>query len=131
VRRVRCVGAVVRDAEGRRLMVQRGHEPAAGTWSVPGGRVEPGESEHEAVVREVKEETGLVVRPHALVGRVERPGPDGTVYDIGDFAAELVSGHLSAATDATDVRWVDESELSTLRCSPGLLDSLRAWGQLG
>jgi ADP-ribose pyrophosphatase YjhB (NUDIX family) len=128
--RVRCVGAIVRDGRRRLLMVRRGHEPAAGTWSVPGGRVEPGESDGDAVVREVREETGLVVRPGALVGRVERAGPNETVYDIRDYAAEVVTGRLSAATDAADARWVEESELPALRCSPGLLETLRAWGQL-
>jgi 8-oxo-dGTP diphosphatase len=128
--RVRCVGAIVRDARGRLLMVRRGHEPAAGTWSVPGGRVEPGESDTDAVVREVREETGLVVHAGELVGRVQRPGPDGTVYDIADYAAEGVSGRLAAATDATDARWVEESELAGLPCSPGLIDTLRSWGLL-
>jgi 8-oxo-dGTP diphosphatase len=128
--RVRCVGAIVRDARGRLLMVRRGHEPAAGTWSVPGGRVEPGESDADAVVREVLEETGLVVRAGEPIGRVQRPGPDGSVYDIVDYAAEVVSGRLTAATDAADARWVEESQLAGLRCSPGLIDTLRSWGQL-
>ena len=128
--RVRCVGAIVRDARGQLLMVRRGHEPAAGTWSVPGGRVEGGESDADAVVREVREETGLVVRAGELVGRLERPGPDGSVYDIADYAAEVVSGRLAAATDASDARWVEESELAGLGCSPGLIETLRSWGQL-
>ncbi|MDQ4086013.1 MAG: NUDIX domain-containing protein [Actinomycetota bacterium] len=128
--RVRCVGAIVRDGRGRLLMVRRGHEPAAGTWSVPGGRVEPGESDVDAVVREVREETGLVVRVGALVGRVQRAGAHETVYDIHDYAAEVVAGRLCAATDAADARWVGEAEMAGLRCSPGLVDTLRAWGVL-
>ena len=103
---VRCVGAIVRDDQGRLLMVQRGHAPSAGTWSVPGGRVESGESDADAVVREVREETGLEVRPNELVGHVERPGPGGVVYDIFDYAADVVSGQLTAGTDAADARWV-------------------------
>ena len=130
--RVRCVGAIVRDGDGRLLMVQRGREPAAGTWSIPGGRVEPGESDADAVRREVLEETGLRVRPAALVGRVERDGPHGSVYEIFDYAADLEPGSLdvpAAATDAADARWVAPAELPGLACSPGLLDSLRAWQQ--
>jgi 8-oxo-dGTP diphosphatase len=50
---VPCVGAVVHDGQGRLLLVRRGHAPSAGLWSVPGGRVEAGESEVEAVVREL------------------------------------------------------------------------------
>src|SRR4051812_35800604 len=51
--RVPCVGAVVTDAEGRLLLVQRANEPGRGLWSIPGGRVEPGETARQAVVREV------------------------------------------------------------------------------
>ena len=70
--RIPCVGALIYDAAGRLLLVQRGREPARGSWSIPGGKVEPGESPHAAVVREVWEETGLDVEPLALVGTVER-----------------------------------------------------------
>ena len=57
---VPCVGALAYDAEGRLLLIRRRNEPGRGLWSVPGGRVEPGESDAEAVVREMAEETGLV-----------------------------------------------------------------------
>jgi len=127
---VRCVGAIVRDDRGRLLMVRRGHEPSMGTWSVPGGRVEPGESDADAVVREVREETGLEVRPGGLVGHVERPGPGGVVYDIYDYAAHVLSGRLSAGTDAADARWVSGEELPALECSPGLVEELHSWGVL-
>ena len=56
---VRCVGAVVHDAAGRLLMVRRANEPGRGQWSLPGGRVEPGESDASALARELREETGL------------------------------------------------------------------------
>ena len=131
--RVRCVGAIVRDEGGRLLMVRRGHEPAAGTWSIPGGRVEPGESDADAVRREVLEETGLRVRPGALVGRVERDGPAGSVYEIFDYAADLEPGTPAApvaATDAAEARWVGAAELPGLGCAPGLLDALRTWRQV-
>jgi len=127
---VRCVGAIVRDDLGRLLMVRRGHEPSAGTWSVPGGRVEPGESDADALVRELHEETGLQVRPRDLVGHVQRPGPGSVVYDIYDYAADVVSGQLSAGTDAADARWVSAEELPTLECSPGLVEELHSWGVL-
>jgi len=80
---VACGGAVGHDAEGRLLLIRRGHAPSAGLWSVPGGRREAGESEAEAVGREVAEETGLRVRPDRVLGRVRGDGDGGasTVTD--------------------------------------------------
>ncbi len=63
--RVPCVGAIITDPAGRLLLIKRGHEPEAGRWSVPGGRIEPGESDEQALVREVREETGLTVTARA------------------------------------------------------------------
>src|SRR5438128_1137248 len=68
-----CVGAIVKDSRGRLLLIRRGHEPGAGLWSLPGGRIEPGETDAEALVREMLEETSLTVEPGPLVGRVRRP----------------------------------------------------------
>src|SRR5712691_10819704 len=70
VRRIPCVGAVIKDDAGRLLLIKRGHEPGKGLWSVPGGRVEAGETDQEALVREVREETGLVVTAGPLIGSV-------------------------------------------------------------
>jgi 8-oxo-dGTP diphosphatase len=124
---VRCVGAVVRDAGGRLLVVRRGRPPEAGRWSLPGGRVEPGESDAAAVARELREETGLLVTVGDLVGRVERAGPHGQVYDIHDYAAEVAGGRLNAGDDAADVRWVTAAELRALPTSSGLVEALADW----
>jgi ADP-ribose pyrophosphatase YjhB (NUDIX family) len=128
---VPCVGAVVVDAAGRLLLIRRGHAPSAGLWSVPGGRVEAGESLTEAVVREVREETGLAVRPGAVVGRLSIPG-GGVVYDVTDFACELVGPPADpvAGDDAADVLFADPATLEGLACTPRLLETLRAWGAL-
>ena len=75
---IRCVGAVVFDPFGRLLLVKRGHEPEKGKWSLPGGRVKPGETDEAAVQREIQEETGLSVIVGPLVGRICRPAPKGT-----------------------------------------------------
>ena len=91
-----CVGAIIRDAAGRLLLIKRGHDPEAGRWSLPGGRVEPGESDAQALVREMREETGLIVQPGPLVGAVERPGPGGSVLEIRDYAATVMGGTLSS-----------------------------------
>lgn len=127
---VPCVGAVVVDRAGRLLLVQRGQPPQQGTWSLPGGRVEPGEAETDAVVREVAEETGLAVRVGRLAGRVLRAGPRGAVYDIADYLCQVTGGDLRAGDDAADVRWVAPAELATLTLSTGLLDALNEWGVL-
>jgi 8-oxo-dGTP diphosphatase len=128
--RVPCAGAIVFDATQRLLLIKRGRPPAQGSWSVPGGRCLPGESDEAACVREVGEETGLAVRVLRPAGRVERDGPSGTVYDIADFVCEVVGGSLVAGDDADDVRWATHAELAGLRLAPGLLDTLSAWGLL-
>ncbi len=133
-RRVDCVGAVVVDGDGRFLMIRRGKEPDIGCWSVPGGRVEPGETDPEAVVREVLEETGLTVRAGAPVGSVERDGPDGVRYVIRDYRCHPEPGAdldgVRAGDDAADVGWFTEDGLRALRCTPLLLETLADWGLL-
>ena len=91
-----CVGAVVTDEQGRLLMIKRGHEPGAGLWSIPGGRIEPGETDAEALVREMLEETGLTVEVGRLLGTVQRPGLGGAVIDIRDYVATVTGGTLAA-----------------------------------
>jgi 8-oxo-dGTP diphosphatase len=128
---VACVGAVVLDSRGRLLLVRRGHEPGRGLWSVPGGRVEPGESVAAAVEREVREETGLAVRAGAEVGRVRVPGP-GVVYDVVDLACTLLDPGATpvAGDDADAVTFADAADLERLTCTPRLLETLRGWGAL-
>ena len=126
-----CVGAVVKDAQGRLLLIKRGHEPGAGLWSLPGGRIEAGETDAEALVREMLEETGLRVEPGRLLGSVKRPGRDGDVIDIRDYAATVVSGTLRAGDDAADARWVSVADLGSLAVTEGLIEALTAWRVLG
>jgi 8-oxo-dGTP diphosphatase len=128
--RIRCVGAIVTDGDGRLLLVKRGHEPEAGRWSLPGGRVVPGESDPQALVREVREETGLWVEPGRLVGAVERPAPGGAVFDIYDYAASVSGGVLVAGDDAADVRWVHPRDIDHLTLTSGLAGTLAEWGVL-
>ncbi|MCW2549762.1 MAG: hydrolase [Mycobacterium sp.] len=117
---VRAVGAVITRADGLLLLIKRGNEPGRGLWSLPGGRIEPGESDVAAVAREVLEETGLVVTVGALAGRVQRGR-----YDISDYFATVVSGELAAATDALDAVWDNPRARVT---TPGLVEALASWG---
>ncbi|SRR5216683_1370612 len=125
--RIPCVGGVVKDLEGRLLLIKRGHEPGAGLWSLPGGRTELGESDATALVREMLEETGLTVTPGPLAGAVERPGRNGTILEIRDYYATVTGGTLKAGDDAADARWVDPAELDDLPLTPGLLEALTEW----
>ncbi|KZB82393.1 NUDIX hydrolase [Amycolatopsis regifaucium] len=123
---VRCVGGIVHDEHGRILLIRRANEPGRGLWSVPGGRVEPGESDEAAVIREMREETGLNVTPGTLVGNVRR-GP----YDIHDYACSVTGGTLRAGDDADDARWIDARTLIELdehgRLAELLFVTLRDW----
>jgi mutator protein MutT len=118
-----CAGAVVRDDAGRLLLVRRGREPGAGRWSLPGGRVEPGETPAAAAAREVAEETGLVVTVGALLATV----PIGS-YVVHDFAATVTGGELRAGDDASDVRWCSLADAALLPLTDNLLDELRRMG---
>ncbi|MGD0732109.1 MAG: NUDIX hydrolase [Terracidiphilus sp.] len=118
------VGAVIVQ-EGRVLLVRRGAEPLKGQWSLPGGMLELGEGLLDAVVREVKEETGLTVEPVELIELLDRIHRDGERvrfhYVLADYLCRLVSGTLQAASDADAARWVERAEWnshSALRLDP-------------
>jgi 8-oxo-dGTP diphosphatase len=133
-RRIECVGAVVRDPTGRILLVRRGRPPGVGLWSIPGGKVEPGESLQEATRREVLEETALEVFVGRYVGTVERPALDGDVFVIHDFTAEPAPGSqpdgVRAGDDAAEVGWFSPAELRALSAVSGLVEALEDWGVL-
>ena len=125
-----CVGAIAVDND-RLLLVRRGNQPGAGSWSVPGGRVEPGETVGEAVVREVREETGLEALCGPLLGWVERIGDDHH-FVILDFVVEILDpAEPTAGDDAADAAWiplVDVAEMTDL--VEGLAEFLHEHGVL-
>ncbi|MFZ6002570.1 MAG: NUDIX hydrolase [Actinomycetota bacterium] len=124
---VLAVGAVVVD-DDRLLLVLRGSGPAAGFWSVPGGKVEPGEALAEAVTRELREETGLEGVCGPLLGWVERID-DAWHYVILDFEVTLVGDDQpQAGDDAADVAWVELHEVAELPLAEGLAEFLHDHG---
>lgn len=117
------MGAVVVDDE-RLLLVRRGHGPAAGTWSVPGGRIEAGETVQEAVVRELLEETGIEGVCGELIGWAERID-DGHHAVILDFSVTLLeAAEPVAGDDATEARWVPLWDVAEMNLAPGLAEFL-------
>ncbi|MEW9529243.1 NUDIX hydrolase [Microbispora sp. NPDC049125] len=131
MRLIRCVGAIVVDQDARILLVRRGRPPGAGLWSLPGGRVEPGETDEQALRRELREETGLDVTAGPLAGTVQRPGPGGVTYDIHDYLAAFTAGPLVPGDDAADARWWPLADLVRLPLTDGLAEALGEWGITG
>ena len=115
------MGAVVL-LDGRVLLVRRGNEPLHGRWVIPGGTVELGETLEEALVREVEEETGLVVRPREVLLVFDRIQRDqGRVqyhYVIIDYLCEYVSGTPRAGSDAEAVAVVSPEDLDAYDLPP-------------
>jgi ADP-ribose pyrophosphatase YjhB (NUDIX family) len=118
---------VVFDSARRLLLIQRTNEPGRGRWSVPGGRVQAGETDHHAVIREVAEETGLEVKIVRRAGVVQRYEPGGAVFDIHDYVCLVTGGTLRAGDDADDARWCDAETLARLPIVEGLVDALTEW----
>lgn len=121
------------DTQGRLLLVQRANEPGRGLWSIPGGRVEPGETDAAAVVRELLEETGLRVAVGRLAGIVTRPAASG-LYEIYDYECQVIEGELVPGDDAAEAVWIDLATFTTLErtnlLTDGLAPTLRDWDML-
>ena len=121
--------AIFRD--GRVLIVRRAQPPARGLYTLPGGGVELGETLAEAVVREVREETGLRIAPLGLAGYREAIGRDeaGQVerhFVILPFAARFIAGEISLNHELAEAHWLMRAELAGLQTTEGLADIVAA-----
>ncbi|MCP5027181.1 MAG: NUDIX hydrolase [Actinomycetia bacterium] len=107
------------------LLIRRGQGPAAGEWSVPGGRVEFGESVYEAVIRELREETGLEATCGGLVGWVERISNDHH-FVIMDFTVHITDpgARPVAGDDAAEAEWIDLDRVTDLNLVAGMAEFL-------
>ena len=105
VPRVGCGAAIVRD--GRLLLVKRLRPPEAGSWSLPGGKVEFGERLVEAVAREIREEIGVAIALERLLGVVEMVGLDDQHWVSPIYLATIVAGEpcVCEPTKHEDIAW--------------------------
>jgi len=111
---VPCVGVVCLRGDAV-LLIRRGKPPRRGEWSLPGGRIEPGERATEAALRELREETGVEARITGLVDVVDGLFPEaGRHYVLIDYAAEWLAGEPVAGDDAAEARFVPLAEVGAL-----------------
>ena len=111
---VPCVGVVCLRGDAV-LLIRRGRPPRQGEWSLPGGRIEPGERATEAGLRELREETGVEARITGLVDVVDGLFPEaGRHYVLIDYAARWVSGEPVAGDDAAEARFVALDQVAAL-----------------
>src|SRR5579862_2424925 len=113
------VGAVIWNDYGEVLLIRRLNPPRRNEWSLPGGKVEPGEPLRAALVREVREETGLAIEIVGLIGVAEliddeAAGGGGKHYVLVDFCARSLSSEAVAASDAAEARWYTLAEIDAL-----------------
>ncbi len=119
------VGAIILHRD-RILMAQRGKEPLKGWWSLPGGALETGESLKDAVCREVREETGLEVRPLGVLEIFERiirdaAGRPEYHYVLIDYMCRITGGTPRPGDDVCSVEWVPRKQLRNLQITEGTL----------
>jgi len=129
-----AVGAIVLE-KGELLLVRRDTDPGRGEWTLPGGKVEWGESLTEACAREVREETGIEIDVEGLAGIAERivPDDDGEIrwhFVIHDYWAKPRTRDVVAGSDVSDARWVGVDALGDLKLTTGLYEFLHDRGAL-
>ncbi|MGA2575555.1 MAG: NUDIX hydrolase [Bryobacteraceae bacterium] len=119
------IGALIFNRD-KILLVERGKEPLKGYWSLPGGVLETGETLEQGVIREVREETGLEVKPLKVLEIFERIMRDANGdaeyhYVLIDYVCRITGGSLRAADDASRAAWVPRRLLATYQITTGTL----------
>ncbi len=120
------MGAVIVGPDGRVLLIRRGRAPGRGSWTLPGGKLEPGETPAQAIAREVREETGLYVSVEAELGVVPVTG-EGFAYDVREHLCfpEDALAAPRPGDDADEARWVPVDDLEAMGVSPAARDVVR------
>jgi len=124
------VGALI-FRHNRILLVERGKEPLKGWWSLPGGVLETGESLEEGIRREVREETGLEIKPVSLATIFERiirddKGRAEYHYVLIDYICRVIGGTAAAASDVSALEWVAEKDIGDYKLTEGSLPVIQA-----
>jgi ADP-ribose pyrophosphatase YjhB (NUDIX family) len=119
------VGALIFNRD-KILLVERGRNPLKGFWSLPGGVLETGETLEQGIIREVREETGLEVKPMKVLEIFERiirdaQGAPEYHYVLIDYICRITGGSLRAADDASRAAWIPRRLLSTYAITAGTL----------
>jgi 8-oxo-dGTP diphosphatase len=131
VRRIRVAAAVVWDGP-RLLMTQRAAGGALGLqWEFPGGKLEPGESPEQAIVREVREELGVTAAPLELLDSVTHDYPHGTRVEIVFIKCTLDSHTFTLSDEVNDARWQLPAEIEVADVLEADREFLRALGARG
>lgn len=123
------IGALI-FRRNRILLAQRGKQPLLGWWSLPGGVLETGETLEDGIRREVREETGLEVKPLEIATVFERIIPDAKGrteyhYVLIDYVCRVIGGEAQPATDVSALAWVAEDDLESYRLTEGTLPVIR------
>lgn len=110
--RTDCVGVVCLKGKSV-LLIQRGTAPRKGEWSIPGGRIENGETEAQAAIRELGEETSVTANVLTKITALDADF-EGYHYRLHDYLAQWVSGNPIAGDDAAQAKFVPLDEIDTL-----------------
>lgn len=118
--RILAAAAVVLDGERKILLVRRSHEPEAGRWTVPGGKVEAHEELAAAAIRETYEETGFRIDVERELWSLDvEHGPN--TYEVHDFLGRVTGGFLKHGDDAMDAGWFTWKQLQSMDLTKDLL----------